>query len=113
MAGNTSGIMRCNESTGDPEKDLKKVLSLLESRGFDVLVVDLTTPDVREVGFRVVRVLIPGLQPLHGDHCYPFLGGTSGPRFHSDWDFGIKLLWKMKYFDCLILSHSLLRWPVS
>jgi ribosomal protein S12 methylthiotransferase accessory factor len=73
--GNVSGVMRCNESTGDPEEDLNKVLSLLEARGFDVIVVDLTTPDVRELGFRVVRVFIPGLQPLHGDHCYPFLGG--------------------------------------
>jgi ribosomal protein S12 methylthiotransferase accessory factor len=67
--------MRPNESTGDPESDLRKVLSILDKRGFDVLVVDLTTPDVRELGLHVVRVLIPGLQPLHGDHCYPFLGG--------------------------------------
>jgi ribosomal protein S12 methylthiotransferase accessory factor len=74
-AGNVSGAMRRNESTGDPEADLDKVLSLLEARGFDVIVVDLTTPDVRDLGFRVVRVFIPGLQPLHGDHRYPFLGG--------------------------------------
>jgi len=72
---NNSGVMRPNESTSDPESDLRKVLSILDKRGFDVLVVDLTTPDVRELGLHVVRVLIPGLQPLHGDHCYPFLGG--------------------------------------
>ena len=23
----------------------------------------------------VVRVMIPGLQPMHGDHALPFLGG--------------------------------------
>lgn len=74
-AGDASGVMRRNESTGDSEKDLKNVLSLLETRGFDVVVVDVTTRDVRELGFRVVRVFIPGLQPLHGDHRYPFLGG--------------------------------------
>ena len=76
IAGNTSGILRRNESTGDPERILCKFSRRLRARGLDVLVVDLTTPDVRELGFRVVRVLIPGLQPLHGDHRYPFLGGT-------------------------------------
>jgi ribosomal protein S12 methylthiotransferase accessory factor len=73
---NDSGVMRRNESTGDPDNDLKQVLSILENRGFAVLVVDLTTLDVRKLGFHVVRVFIPGLQPLHGDHCYPFLGGN-------------------------------------
>ena len=62
-------------SIGSSEEALKKTVSLLEQRGFDVLVVDLTTPDVRELGLHVVRVLVPGLQPLHGDHRYPFLGG--------------------------------------
>jgi ribosomal protein S12 methylthiotransferase accessory factor len=34
----------------------------------------------------VLRVVIPGLQPLHGDHRLPFLGGQLwGPRPCSDW----------------------------
>ena len=36
---------------------------------------DLTTRDVASAGFRVARVIIPGLQPLHGDHNFRFLGG--------------------------------------
>jgi ribosomal protein S12 methylthiotransferase accessory factor len=59
----------------DPKEDLRHVVGLLERRGLDVLVVELTTPDVKELGLHVVRVLVPGLQPLHGDHRYPFLGG--------------------------------------
>jgi ribosomal protein S12 methylthiotransferase accessory factor len=65
-----------SQSVGDPAQDLTQTVSLLEQCGFDVLVVDLTTPDVRELGLHVVRVLVPGLQPLHGDHRYRFLGGT-------------------------------------
>jgi hypothetical protein len=34
----------------------------------------------------VVRVLVPGLQPLHGHHGYPFLGGSLwAPRSAEEW----------------------------
>jgi ribosomal protein S12 methylthiotransferase accessory factor len=62
-------------STGTVLGDINVCVSALASRGFDVLVVDLTTREVSELGFRVARVLIPGLQPLHGEHCFRFLGG--------------------------------------
>jgi ribosomal protein S12 methylthiotransferase accessory factor len=40
-----------------------------------VIAVDLTTPDVEALGFKVVKVLIPGTQPLDfGVEC-PHLGG--------------------------------------
>jgi len=36
--------------------------------------------------WHVLRVLIPGLQPLHGDHRLPFLGGPLWqPRRPADW----------------------------
>lgn len=38
--------------------------------------VDVTTEDVRSLGFRVVRTLIPTAQPLHNDHRYRYLGGA-------------------------------------
>ena len=39
-----------------------------------------------ESGWVVVRVMIPGLQPLHGDHRLPFLGGPAwGDRAISSW----------------------------
>ena len=61
-------------STGSVIGDIEVYLSRLGELGFDVIVVDLTTPDIEEVGFNVVRVIIPGLQLLHGDRNM-FLGG--------------------------------------
>lgn len=38
------------------------------------------------LGWVVVRVMVPGLQPLHGDHRLPFLGGPAwGDRPVSSW----------------------------
>lgn len=39
------------------------------------VMVDCTTPDVRDIGFRVVRVVIPELRPLDHDAGVPHLGG--------------------------------------
>jgi ribosomal protein S12 methylthiotransferase accessory factor len=53
-----------------------------------VLVRSLTPPGLRVVDepWRVVRVLVPGLQPLHGDHRLPFLGGPLwNNRPVTDW----------------------------
>lgn len=61
-------------STGSILGDLNVYLKALSEFGFDVIVKDLTTPDIEDVGLKIVRVLIPGLQLLHGDHRYPFLG---------------------------------------
>jgi ribosomal protein S12 methylthiotransferase accessory factor len=61
-------------STGSILGDIEVYLKLIAAHGLDVIVKDLTSPDIEEVGLKVVRVLIPGLQPLHGDHRYPFLG---------------------------------------
>ncbi|MFA8450190.1 MAG: YcaO-like family protein [Bacteroidales bacterium] len=47
-----------------------------------VIRVDLTSPDVDSVGFKVVRVLVPGWAYLTGIHDYPFLG----PEIFSDED---------------------------
>lgn len=42
----------------------KSIVGALAARGIDTLVVDVTTGDVADLGFHVVRVLAPGLQPL-------------------------------------------------
>jgi ribosomal protein S12 methylthiotransferase accessory factor len=54
---------------------LAPLTSRLDRCGLEVLWADVTTPDVAEVGFRVVRTLIPGMQPLDNDHEYRYLGG--------------------------------------
>jgi ribosomal protein S12 methylthiotransferase accessory factor len=45
--------------------------------------VDVSTADVALAGFRVVRTVIPGMQPLDNDHRHRYLGGrrlTDAPR---------------------------------
>lgn len=53
-----------------------------------VLFRNLTPPRVAQEfpEWRVLRVLVPGLQPLHGDHRLPHLGGALWqPRGVKDW----------------------------
>jgi thiazole/oxazole-forming peptide maturase SagD family component len=48
----------------------------------------LTPPGVaaERLGWYVVRVLVPGMQPLHGHHALPFLGGRLwSPRGLREW----------------------------
>jgi ribosomal protein S12 methylthiotransferase accessory factor len=63
-------------SSGDLIFDIERLLSRVVERVGDVVVVDITSPDIAEVGFNVARVLIPGMQPLSEDHRFRFLGGT-------------------------------------
>ncbi|MEX5635699.1 MULTISPECIES: YcaO-like family protein [Parafrankia] len=46
-----------------PTRDLGTYQKIVESRGYEILYADLTTPDVAACGLRVVRVIIPGLVP--------------------------------------------------
>jgi ribosomal protein S12 methylthiotransferase accessory factor len=67
----SGGRARSADGTTD---DLQSCLAILEERNFDVIVVDVTQPDVADLGFSVVKVLIPGLVDIHADHNYPPLG---------------------------------------
>jgi len=61
-------------STGRALGDLEYLIERLREVGSEVVVVDITTPDIRELGLRVVRVLATRLVPLHGNHNKPYLG---------------------------------------
>ena len=63
-----------DHATGRVLADLEYCVAQLGEAGFEVIVTDITTPEIAEVGFSVVRVIVPGLVPLHGDHRRPFLG---------------------------------------
>jgi ribosomal protein S12 methylthiotransferase accessory factor len=52
----------------------------LDRHGLEVLVVDVTAPDVAECGFYVTKVVVPGLQQLNADHRFRVLGG---PRLRT------------------------------
>jgi ribosomal protein S12 methylthiotransferase accessory factor len=70
-----------DRSTGRVLSDVQRCVELLKSAGLEVIVVEITTPDIREIGFRVVRVLIPGMVPLHGVYKFPFLGSKRLAQF--------------------------------
>jgi ribosomal protein S12 methylthiotransferase accessory factor len=46
-----------------PDRTLASYQRRLAEQGYEVFYADLSTPDVRGLGWRVVRVLIPGLVP--------------------------------------------------
>jgi ribosomal protein S12 methylthiotransferase accessory factor len=58
-----------------PADPLRHCLRLLEAGGWEPLAFDLTSLDVRQAGYRVVRVVIPGLVPLTARHEAPCWGG--------------------------------------
>ena len=67
--------------TSDPNADAVESLRDLQTKlGNDrpILFRNLTPPGLATPPFDwlVLRVVIPGLQPLHGDHRLPFLGGA-------------------------------------
>jgi ribosomal protein S12 methylthiotransferase accessory factor len=62
-------------ATGNPVVDLRTALREIRPLVTDVVAVDVTTSDVDEVGFKVVRVVAPELQRMDINHRYPHLGG--------------------------------------
>jgi ribosomal protein S12 methylthiotransferase accessory factor len=63
-----------DHSTGRVLGDIEHCVTCLRRAGYEVIVADVTTPDIAEVGLSVVRVIVPGLVPLHSHHLRPFLG---------------------------------------
>lgn len=57
----------------DPAAALQQLMTRLRSAQMDVFVVDLTTDEAIRAGMRVVRVIIPGLQPLSFHYRARFL----------------------------------------
>jgi ribosomal protein S12 methylthiotransferase accessory factor len=81
--------VRDDDGTGDagPAEDLTRLIERLGPER-PVLFRNLTPPALAEGprDWYVLRVLVPGLQPLHGDHRLPFLGGPLwAPRGLADW----------------------------
>lgn len=54
-------------------KKLKEILKLFNNLGYDVCFVEVTIPDIRKIGFRVVKVVVPDLHPLYLDDDHPYL----------------------------------------
>jgi ribosomal protein S12 methylthiotransferase accessory factor len=74
-----------NAATGDPGRDLSVLGRKVRAIGHRMLLCDLTTPDVRELGLAVVRAIVPGFHPLVVGHRVRALGG------HRLWEIPQKL----------------------
>lgn len=59
---------------GGPDAYLPRLTAQLAAQGLRALTVDLTTPEARDAGLHVVRVLVPGLS-CNAPAAFPFLGG--------------------------------------
>lgn len=51
------------------------IVNNFKTKKLDILVKDITTPDAREIGYYVVKVIIPQLVPLSGNYNFYYLGG--------------------------------------
>lgn len=56
---------------------LRALVRQLAERGIELFYRDLTVPDLAACGVRAVRVLSPQLVPIHHDHRWPHLGGST------------------------------------
>jgi len=52
-----------------------KTVTLLIENGFDPLIVDITTKEIRGLGLLVTRAIIPGLHPINAEYKNRYLGG--------------------------------------
>jgi ribosomal protein S12 methylthiotransferase accessory factor len=59
-----------------PREQIEAIVSRLARRGITAYAVDVSSPDVRELGLSVARVVAPELCTLDVPHRVRFLGGT-------------------------------------
>lgn len=55
---------RADAGGDDVLEDIRTCVARIGRRGLEVVIVDVTAPDVRELGLHVVRAIVPGAQPL-------------------------------------------------
>ena len=58
-----------------PTIGLRRLVSCIAKAGLETLIVDLTAPQIRDLGLIVVKALVPGCYPLNFDSRWPHLGG--------------------------------------
>lgn len=58
-----------------PQEEIKRIVKILKDKNYNVLVKDLTTPDIRQIGFYSVKVFVPQLLQMAGIYPFYFSGG--------------------------------------
>ena len=60
--------------TGDPKRNLTDLIERFRERQMDIYAVDITSDEALRAGMRVVRTIIPALQPLSFSYRARYLG---------------------------------------
>ncbi len=60
----------------------------LKTHGYTAYAVDVTSPDIRQAGFHVVKVIRPELCPLYAAYRLQFLGDKQ--LYHAAYQLGIR-----------------------
>jgi ribosomal protein S12 methylthiotransferase accessory factor len=59
----------------NPHGMIKYIVRILKEKNYNVLVKDITTPDVNQSGFYCLRVIVPQLLQMGGAYPFYFHGG--------------------------------------
>jgi len=80
------------------EAQIRYLISQIKPHTSDLIIVDMTTDDLREFGLFVVRAVIPGLMPMSTDYNYRYIGHPRLMKFARDYvdkDFDLSMINKM------------------
>ena len=72
----TNHIDFTEKETKPANERVKEIVKLMKDKNYNVLVKDLTTPDVNQAGFYCLRVIIPQLLQMGGAYPFYFLGSN-------------------------------------
>lgn len=70
------GVLPFASAEPDIIEEIDTLISRLSKYGYEVIVVNCTPAFLERLGLYVIKVLIPGLQPLNAGHRLQVLGGT-------------------------------------
>lgn len=69
-------VISINQNSNHNNKEqIIKIINNIKKLGYNILFKDITTPDIRQLGYYSIKVFIPQLIPLSGSYPFYFLGG--------------------------------------
>lgn len=79
-----------NLKTADVEADLRRLVDLFQAQQLELVVVDITVPEIRQMGFYVVKVIVPQLLPLTTNYNLRYLASQRLYEAPSRMGYGAK-----------------------
>ncbi len=75
LAKENKKINLFEKSNRNDQDEIRNIIKIMKAKKYQVLFKDLTTPDIRQLGFFSIKVFIPQLIQLSGAYPFYFLGG--------------------------------------